>query len=57
MQGLENIWYGKFFQDIRKMIIENKPTEKCHACGLLDMSSDLRKDLEIYLDFLKEKNG
>ncbi len=58
-QGFEQIWYGSFFKKIRKMIIENKPTEKCSACGLLDMTAELKQDMKIYLDFLKrqKENG
>lgn len=57
INGLENMWYGQFFTNIRNLILNNGLTEKCGACGLLDMTSELRNDLKKYVDHIKTFRG
>ncbi|MFH1849317.1 MAG: radical SAM protein [archaeon] len=52
-QGLEKVWYGAFFNRIREKVRRNEATEKCHNCGLLDMTRELREDLRKYVYYLK----
>lgn len=51
--SLKDVWYSDYFNNVRKQIIQNKPTKTCHNCGLLDMTSRLKNDMERYVDMLK----
>ncbi|MFB6089304.1 MAG: radical SAM/SPASM domain-containing protein [Candidatus Aenigmatarchaeota archaeon] len=47
-KSLEDIWYGKYFQKIRKRMLNHSLTESCKKCGLLDMTEELRNELKKY---------
>ncbi len=52
-KDLEEIWYGEYFKKIRNNITNDVMMDCCTKCGLLDMSRELREDLNLYL---KENN-
>jgi len=54
IKGIEKLWYGPFFAHVRKIIINNGETEKCKDCGLLDMTTDLKRDLRTYINYIND---
>ena len=54
-KGLNQMWYGDFFTNIRSIIIKNDKTENCDSCGLLDMTKGLRDDLRKYSEFIENE--
>lgn len=54
-QGLEKLWYGDFFNNIRNSLSNHNLAEKCSKCGLLDMTSNLRKEVDTYRKFIKKE--
>jgi MoaA/NifB/PqqE/SkfB family radical SAM enzyme len=53
-QSLKSIWFGEFFNQVRKNVVCNIPMEGCKECGLLSNTKILRRDLEKFLKKLKE---
>lgn len=51
--SLKEVWYSRYFNNLRKQIIQNKPTRTCNNCGLLDMTSRLKADMEKYITSLR----
>lgn len=48
--SLKEIWYGEFFEEVRKNIIENKPMEGCIRCGLLSTTENIKCDLNKFFE-------
>jgi len=54
-QSLKEIWFGNFFNQVRKNVVLNMPMEGCERCGLLTNTSVLREHFEKYHDVIKLK--
>lgn len=52
-KSLEDLWYSRFFNKVRKIIISNGKVEKCDICGLSDMTNELRNDIKKYVEHIK----
>jgi hypothetical protein len=50
--SLKEIWFSEHFEKVRKNIVQNIMMECCLKCGLLDMSKELREDIN---SFVKEE--
>lgn len=48
--NLKEIWYGEFFGEVRRNIIENKSMEGCIRCGLLSTTEIIKNHLGKFLE-------
>jgi len=47
--SIKNIWLSRYFQAIRKKILNDITMKCCLKCGLLDMSEELRTDFDLFV--------
>jgi radical SAM protein with 4Fe4S-binding SPASM domain len=50
---LENIWYGKFFEEVRENVIKGIMMKGCSQCGLISSTNYIKSLAPLFLNFLK----
>jgi MoaA/NifB/PqqE/SkfB family radical SAM enzyme len=53
---LKDIWLSSYFMSIRKKILNGSMMKSCYNCGLIDMSNELRTDLNKFIKW-REKDA
>jgi radical SAM protein with 4Fe4S-binding SPASM domain len=53
--SLEEIWYGEYFNNVRKNVMNNVMMKGCSQCGLMSTTATLKRAFSMVNDWMKGK--